>query len=310
MATKYPSLFGARQKSRGSVLTKAIKRQPLKPPRAPKASYGRYAKGKPLLGADTVGESTAAPSARDVQLPQTSFTGGSGGYDVNSDPAVARIGALSQRMRAEAQASALAKKKQATLEYGDPTGVEGIDEATAKAARENPFSILSAMKRSYDTGLGDLEEGLNKGNLFYSGYRGQQLGEAGTAYQQGRYDAGNRYRATIQDINDALAGTLLNADMMDADAIGASDGGYYDPGGYEEPYIEGPPYDLTGDRRELPAQTKPKPKPKPRKQTAAQKRLARASQKKSAGSVVKAIAAGGAKQRPKPRPRPKRRSGV
>lgn len=307
MATKYPSLFGARQKSRGSVV-KAIKRPPLKAPRAPKApkaSYGRYARGKPMLGADTVGDMGPAASARDIQLPQTSFSGGTGGYDVSTDPAVARIGALSQRMRAEAQASAMAKKKQAALEYGDPTGVEGIDEQTAKAARENPFSILKAMERAYSTGVNDLEEGLNKGNLFYSGYRGQQLGDAAHTYQQGRYDAGNRFRATIQDINDALASTLLNADMMDADAIGGSDGGYYDPGGWYEEPDEGAPFDLTGDRRALPS----RPKKKPSKQTAAQRRLHQASKKKSAGSVVKAIAAGGAKRGPKPRPKPKRRAG-
>lgn len=216
-------------------LREGPQRPRMKPPKAPPFNR-RTREGPYRPGADTASEYAPTPTAAgSIQTPTPAFSGGTGSYDVGSDPAVARIGALSERMRAEAQASAAAKKKQAALEYGDPTGVEGIDEQTAKAARENPFSILRGMEHSYGLGVQDLEEGLNKGNLFYSGYRGQQLGEAGRTYQQGRYDAGNRFRSTITDINDALAAALLQADMMDADAAMGSDGGYYDPGSEEQP---------------------------------------------------------------------------
>lgn len=246
MATRYPTLGLKALGARGTAMARALTgpgaptsyrgiaiRKPA--PRAPRSSA-------PRLGGDTVQVAPERPSAaQSVQFAAPSFSGGTGGYDVGSDPAVARISALSAKMRATAQATAAAKRKQAALEYGDPTGVEGLDAATQKAARENPFSILAAMKRAYDTGITDLEEGLNKANLFYSGYRGQQLGEAATAHQQGRYDAGTRFQGTITDINDALAAALMNADMMDAQAAMSSGGGYYDPGGYyDDGYMEEP----------------------------------------------------------------------
>ena len=133
------------------------------------------------------------------------LSGSMGGYDINSDPAVAAAQGLAGKMRAMAQASALAKRKQAAIEYGDPTGVEGIDDATSKAARENPFSMLKNIEHGYKTGVDDLEEGLNKANLFYSGYRGQQLGEAARGYQDSRYQAANRFKGLNTDISDNLA---------------------------------------------------------------------------------------------------------
>jgi hypothetical protein len=133
-------------------------------------------------------------------------------------------------MRTQAQASALAKRKQAAIEYGDPTGVEGIDDATSKAASENPFSVLKNLEHGYKTGTADLEEGLNKGNLFYSGYRGQQLGEAARGYQDSRYQAGTRFKGLMTDIGDNLANALMNADMYEASAIMGSDGGSYGGG--------------------------------------------------------------------------------
>ena len=148
-----------------------------------------------------------------------------GGYDVNSDPAVAAAQGLAQKIRANAQASALAKRKQAAIEYGDPTGVEGIDEATGKAARDNPFSVLKNLEHSYDKGKGELEDDLNKANLFYSGYRGQQLGEAARGYLEQRHGAGNAFRGLMSDINDKLADALMQADSYEASAIGGSDGG-------------------------------------------------------------------------------------
>lgn len=171
------------------------------------------------------------PAASSINTTPAPLSGGTGGYDVNSDPAVAAAQGLAAKIRANAQASALAKRKQAALEYGDPTGVEGVDEATAKAARENPFSILKNMEHAYGTGRRDLEEGLNKANLFYSGYRGQQLGEAARAYEQNRYQAGTQFKGLMTDIGDQLANALLNADMYEQNALLNSSGGAYGGGG-------------------------------------------------------------------------------
>lgn len=163
----------------------------------------------------------SAPTTPTPQAP-TSF--GGGGAGTFEDPALAQIRALAARSRSAAMAGALSKKKQATIEYGDPTGVQGIDEDTSKAARDNPFSVLKNLDRNYSQGVASLEDALNKSNLFYSGYRGDQLGKAATANQQDRYNASTRFRATITDIEDALAQALLNADMQEMNALWATGG--------------------------------------------------------------------------------------
>jgi len=154
-----------------------------------------------------------------------------GGYNLSTDPAVVAAQGLAAKIRATAQASALAKRKQAAIEYGDPTGVEGIDPATAQAAKDNPFSVLKNLEHANTTGTRDLEEGLNSANLFYSGYRGQQLGEAARGYQNSKYQAATGFKGLMTDINDNLANALLNADAMEQSSIMGSDGGYYGGGG-------------------------------------------------------------------------------
>jgi hypothetical protein len=216
----------------------------------------------PNLGASLLGQ--PPPSAADISYTGGSFSGGMGGYDLSTDPAVAAAAGLSAKLRAMAQASALAKIKQAAIEYGDPTGVEGLDEATLKASRENPFSITKNLERSYKTGLGELEEGLNASNLFYSGYRGKQLGEAARGYQQSKYDASNAFRGLLTDINDRLAQSLMDADMYEAGAIGGSEGGYYEEPG--EPgvssVVRGP---WQTPRRPGVVGASPRPRPRPRR---------------------------------------------
>src|SRR5947209_1160917 len=59
-------------------------------------------------------------------LPQQQ-TGGAGTYDVNSDPAVAAANGLAQKIRTQAQASALAKEKQAAIEYGSAEGLQNTE---------------------------------------------------------------------------------------------------------------------------------------------------------------------------------------
>jgi hypothetical protein len=211
------------------------------------------------------------PAASDIGYSPPPLSGGGGSYNISADPAVMAAQGLAAKMRATAQASALAKRKQAAIEYGDPTGVEGIDAATSKAATENPFSVLKNLEHSYSTGKRDLEEGLNQSNLFYSGYRGQQLGEAARGYQGARHQAGTNFKGLMTDINDRLAEALLGADAQEASAIMGSDGGYYGGGG--DSYSAGVPYNpnvslarafgmgLSGAKRTPGKSTQPKPKP-------------------------------------------------
>lgn len=209
-------------------------RNPLPAARKAPPARAAYNPNKPILGADTVQEQAPSPAAGNIS------------YGAYTDPAIAQMAALAAkaaaiaaRSRQEAQSEADAKTKEATIQYGDASGVPGVDAATAQQAAANPFSMLAALQRGYTTGTADLEEGLNKNNLFYGGYRGQQLGQAATDYQQQRYEAGTRYQATLSDIRSALAQALLNADMMDMQYGGAgSDGGGVDPAtgrGYDSP---------------------------------------------------------------------------
>lgn len=221
--TSYGSLLG----QRGNAMASAYGVKP-----TPTATGGKVSMpppSKPVLPGGShpsfpdVPETPAAPSSF---APQ-SAPGGGGGF---VDPALAQIRALAARSRSEATARALAKKKQAAVEYGDASGVTGLDEATAKAAKDNPFSILKGLDRNYNEGVGRLEDALNKSNLFYSGHRGTELGKAATNYQQDKYGASTRFQAGITDIEDALAQALLQADMMEMQALMGS-GGPYGGGG-------------------------------------------------------------------------------
>jgi hypothetical protein len=199
-----------------------IKRPPtIRPPRTPTPSAPQVAP-----------PSAAGLNQGLMATANSGLAGGGGGYNVASDPAVAAAQGLAAKMRATAQAQAQAKRVQAAIEYGDPTGVEGIGEQEAKAAKENPFSILKNLEHSYSTGTRDLEEGLNKANLHYSGYRGQQLGEASRGYQDSRYQAATRFKGLNTDISDQLANALLSADSYEAQSLMNSDGGSWGGGGY------------------------------------------------------------------------------
>lgn len=211
--------------SSGNPMHRGTYRPPAKPIKTPKATAPRG----PVAAQPT--PSAAGVNTQMTQAASSPYTGGTGSYDVSSDPAVAAAAGLSAKIRAQAQASALAKRTQAAIEYGDPSGVEGIDEKSQQAARDNPFSVTKNLEHSYQTGTRDLEEGLNSANLFYSGYRGQQLGEAARGYQNSKYQAATGFKGLLTDINDQLTQSLLNADYMDQSAIMGSDGGYYDSGG-------------------------------------------------------------------------------
>jgi len=65
-----------------------------------------------------------------------------------------------------------------------PTDVMGAEDPFIKSVADNPFSSLANIKRQYETGLTQREDELNKGNLFYSGFRGKELTRMATERQQ------------------------------------------------------------------------------------------------------------------------------
>lgn len=213
-------IYGPKKKRPSRNTTTSIGRVPPRAPVAPRPQLDplRVPTPPPTAPAYSVGAQTGG-------MPTS--------YNPATDPAVAAAQGLAAKMRARAQAVAQAKRIQAAIEYGDPTGVEGLDESQQAAARDNPFSILKNLEHSNEVGTKDLEEGLNKANLFYSGYRGKQLAENARGYQNARYQAGTSFRALQSDIGNNLADALLNADIYEQNALLNSSGGSYG-GGYDE----------------------------------------------------------------------------
>jgi hypothetical protein len=166
--------------------------------------------------------------------------GGGGGGGGGVDPALAAAMNMSASIRTNAQATALAKRKAAALQYGSAEGLQGVlgnDFATLqKQAAENPYSTLANLKYGYDQGVQNLEGQLNSANLFYSGYRGDQLKDAAHQYQGSQYNAQTQYQGLQQDIADQLAQALMQADLMDMQ--GAQDSSYWGDSGDsgQQPY--------------------------------------------------------------------------
>jgi len=100
------------------------------------------------------------------------------------DPILAQFRALKIQNESAAEAGAQAARTQALIRFGYSPELAGLygDEATAGAARANPFSILANLAHQHEARARGLDENLNKRNLFYSGYRGTQIGEEGRQY--------------------------------------------------------------------------------------------------------------------------------
>jgi len=135
--------------------------------------------------------------------------------DLSQDPILQQIRAIGQQHTQGAQGDELSGRKQALIAYGYDPSLDSLypDENTREAAKQNPFSVLAIQKHDYGQRTTALEENLNKGNLFYSGARGTQLGENSRAYQQ-------QQAGSYGVLNDTLGGlqrALLAARQEEAD---------------------------------------------------------------------------------------------
>ena len=114
------------------------RRRPLAPGALRSGSGSVFSTGRPYNPPQQAAP-PRVPSAGDIVQEPGQLSGGTAaGYDVNSDPAVAAAQGLAAKIRAQAQATALAKREQAAIEYGDPEGVQGISAKSQTAARETP----------------------------------------------------------------------------------------------------------------------------------------------------------------------------
>jgi hypothetical protein len=189
---------------------------------------------------------TYQPPAAPATTSTSSGGGGGGGggqqsFDFSGDPILARIRALNAQNISQAEASALAQRKRAEIGYGyDPT-LTYEDAATQEAARQNPFSALAQLLFGHTQRAGNLDESLNKSNLFYSGERAKQVGLEGRQYTLEQTNQQSQFQNTM----DAIAQAVLQARMQaqqqetqaESDAYGRSInnalqyGGYGDSGG-------------------------------------------------------------------------------
>lgn len=143
-------------------------------------------------------------------------------YDFTADPILRKIEALSQQARQNATANALAARKQLAIAYGDTAGIlEGdqFDQATADAAKNNPFSILAELQRGYQANTHNIDESENAANLFYSGDRVHKLGLAAEDLQRQRAQAASALQGKLGDIQSSLAAALMGADQQDISGL-------------------------------------------------------------------------------------------
>jgi hypothetical protein len=175
---------------------------------------------------------TAAPKSTPTQSALTNIATISGGSPPaqagagttdstqppwQSDPILQQIQNLATANNASADAAALAARQQALINFGYSPELQPLygDAGTAGAAKANPYSILAQLQHGHELRQTNLNESLNKANLFYSGYRGKQLGEEGRQFGAENYGAGQ----TLQGILTGISGTQTAAHQGNAASV-------------------------------------------------------------------------------------------
>jgi hypothetical protein len=132
------------------------------------------------LGATPAGGTP--PAGAGFAPPPASF----GGADLSSDPILAQVQAFNQRVLQQAEASALAAKKSALIQFGSPELAEKTihDTNTATAAKENPFSTLAQLLFAFNRNRQGIDQTRNAQNLFYSSTRANDVTGEGKNYLQ------------------------------------------------------------------------------------------------------------------------------
>lgn len=130
--------------------------------------------------------------------------GGGGGYSFEGDPILAQIRAMNAKLLDQARAAQLAGTKQEQIAYGYDPNLKYADAATQEAARQNPYSALGLLLRGHEQRGLNLDESLNKSNLFYSGERGRQIGLEGFQYTGERVGANQGYQGKINALAQML----------------------------------------------------------------------------------------------------------
>lgn len=138
-----------------------------------------------------------------------------------SDPVLARIKALGQQSVNNALTEAQALRKQAIIDTGftDIGNEIGLDSGTLQAAASNPFSLKAQLAKDFETRGRDLDESLNQNNLFFSGYRANQLNELNQNQASAQYQAARDLRAALAGIDKGVLSAQEAAALQEQEAI-------------------------------------------------------------------------------------------
>lgn len=141
-------------------------------------------------------------------------------YDLNTDPGLQAANSLAGLSDQEAQAAATHQEQNLLLGYGDPNLINSLlhDPAAAAAAAANPNSTLNQLRNQHDQGVKSLDDGLNKANLSYSGYRVTQEQQAENDYQNQVAQAAAAVNSGLDSIQGSLSQALAadNANRISA----------------------------------------------------------------------------------------------
>ena len=108
------------------------------------------------------------------------------------------------------QAGTLDKQKQLLLGFGSKELARkllGENDPFVNSISDDPsnsFSVLANLRRRYDQTVANTNQLLNKQNLWFSGYRGKQLGEMATANLQDINEQTGMAQGKFTELGDAL----------------------------------------------------------------------------------------------------------
>lgn len=158
-----------------------------------------------LANPTQAGGAAVSPSGHAVSTAPTP-----GAYDINTDPALQQVTALTGMNDEQARAQAMKQKRDELLAYGDPNLAQSLlgDSTLAQAAGQNPTSTLAGLGQQRDRNTHNLTEGLNQANLLYGGYRITQEQQAAQDFQNALAQAAGGVNSSLGGIDSNLAQTL------------------------------------------------------------------------------------------------------
>lgn len=161
-----------------------------------------------------------APVPSQTQTPSAAVVNQ---YDINTDPALQQIQALTGLSDEQAKAQATQQIRDQLLAFGDPTLAGktelGGDSLLAQAAAQNPTSTRAQLTQQRDRNVKSLDDALNANNLTYSGYRVSQEQQAAQDFQNALAQAAAGVNSNIGQIQGGLNQALSANEQQRAQAL-------------------------------------------------------------------------------------------